>query len=268
MVSIWTAIRQFFIVFFAIMALFTMVIDFAFPELGFHNLVVNIFAWIVGVLLLLVYVIMGVIEGIWAFIVSGINLFGEAVTGNPNQFNTDLIPWIHFDLGTLGILILETFVVLFLALGLFTIDAMILIPALMVHFIIILPLDLILSIQVPNPDPLTSGTIEIKHLPIIGELWNGTYPVNIDSGTRVFIPGLKDIFGLPSESHPAKIAVVGISAEVKINVWQLLLDITNGILDVLGFKKDFLSTIQDEVGIVYVLDILRAMGVDVDSIFA
>ncbi len=245
MVAIIRSLGQIIIVFFVIMAFMTTILDFLgrfgyIPDLGYQNFAINLVAWVVGIGLIVFYVLLAIVEIPLGFL------------------GIDLVGYYSFDLGTLGILILEAILVLFIFVGLTTIEAMILIPEFGTYFILILPLDLVMGIEI-------SG-VSLNDVPVISELWNGWTPIFIDAQTQVHIPGLKSILGLGATSKPAIVTVLGINFQQTLNVWTLLIGLINAIMANLGFSTEYLGEIQDEVGIVFVLDVVRGFGIDPDEL--
>ena len=235
---------QLIIAFFVIMALMTTALDLAgrfgwIPDLGYQNFAINLVAWLVGLGLLLIYIGLAIVEIPFGFL------------------GIDVVSYYHFDLGTLGIMVLEAILVLFIFVGLTTIEAMILIPEFVVFFVIIFPLDSLMGFEVEG--------LSLNDVPILSEIWNG-WTLGWDEYTRIHIPGLKSILGLHIESKPAIITVLTFNFQQTLNVWGLIIELINAILGFFGFTTEFLGELQDEVGIVFVLDMFRALGFEVQTL--
>lgn len=159
MIFIWKNLIRFLIIFSLTMAILTTIVDLIQPEAGIRSIVINFFAYIVGLIFLLIYIIFGI------FYFIGIKDLAK-FAGFNLEFSSD----------KLGALLFDSVFIFIIIIGKSIIVIFVVMPSYIINIFIVIPLDPIFS-----------------SFPVSNEIWNGLIIKDPAAIINVNVPGLKDL---------------------------------------------------------------------------
>lgn len=200
-----------------------------------QNFIVNVMAWIFGMLLLVGHFF-------FTWIINSILDVMKLPTIGP-RFNLDDQGFLMFEGLVSGLLVFRKTIE----------DALTIIPQFGVNFLVVIPINAIFD--------YFQGK-EVFNTKLIGlwEIWDGTDQIPLPDlmpDLKFVVPGLRDILGLPDKSDHLVLQIGVTLFDLDLNLWSFLSGLYELFFEALGFSAD--DTLYN-AGVLFFFEVLALYG--------